>query len=278
MNDSRMQRRTTAFTLIELLVVIAIIAILIGLLLPAVQKVRAAGARLQCQNNLKQIALAALDYENAYGVLPPGISNYDLQEYQQWFGSQPTMCGAQTFILPFIEQGNLAAEFTGQDRNFFNLAPQPSPANVWWGYGFANGQGYWNHIKTYLCPSDVADTITPQSGMWAFYTSFTYGGTFYLGGEYFGGSYPFGRCNYASNAGWLGDYTGLLRDSLLHWPLLRQLPDENGHHLRRVEQHSRVWRDSRRRRPAQPTRLRGHLVRGLEHAHRLGFHRPRSLV
>src|SRR2546423_104340 len=100
----RMFRRWRGFTLIELLVVIAIIAILIGLLLPAVQKVREAAARSQCSNNIKQLSLGTVNMADSYnGSLPGSIGLYPTPSQTANNG-----CGGMfLFLLPFIEQGNL---------------------------------------------------------------------------------------------------------------------------------------------------------------------------
>src|SRR5258708_19058877 len=93
--------REAGFTLIELLVVIAIISVLIGLLLPAVQSAREAARRIQCTNNLKQIILAAFNYESANGSLPPGYC------WQAYAGNYTDAAAHLVRIAPYLEQSGI---------------------------------------------------------------------------------------------------------------------------------------------------------------------------
>lgn len=130
--------RTHAFTLIELLVVIAIIAVLIGLLLPAVQKVREAAARARCQNNLKQMALATHSHHDAVGFFPPshiGAGN-------SW--------GFGTFLLPYVEQQAL----------FQQLQANLGDANS----VFVDGGLVATRIDSFICPSDSSQDLNPSYG------------------------------------------------------------------------------------------------------------------
>jgi len=135
--------RRRGFTLIELLVVIAIIAILIGLLLPAVQKVRAAAARIQCSNNLKQIGLAFHGYNDTFGTLPAGwLTNSTTQPNPGW--------SWQALILPFVEQDPLYKSLK------VDIATPIPPATA--------GTDIMTPLKVYRCPADGGAPINTNYG------------------------------------------------------------------------------------------------------------------
>jgi prepilin-type N-terminal cleavage/methylation domain-containing protein/prepilin-type processing-associated H-X9-DG protein len=155
-------RSRRAFTLIELLVVIAIIAILIGLLLPAVQKVREAANRSQCQNNLKQIGLAAMNYHDTYQKLPPAVimpyaGNNDNVTLKLGSPFGPNWA---VLILPYIEQDALYKSIDVSRYPGCTMVPGTST-------NFDIADRSWRairgaNVKTYLCPSDP-NNRTPYS-------------------------------------------------------------------------------------------------------------------
>ncbi len=226
------------FTLIELLVVIAIIAILIGLLLPAVQKVREAAARATCQNNLHQIAIAAANYESAYLKFPPGVCIAPKAQSTGWTFGAPfagPYSGVLAYLMPFLEQTNaynsVMAQYATLGMNPFD----PNGIATAWAYTFApfdtingnpvtptNGTGYGiiapqTKVKEFICPSSASDTPSAPWGQ-PFAADPSYccgyidaywmdGGSIWI--DYIplgsGGPMPFQISNYVGCAGYLGD-------------------------------------------------------------------------
>jgi len=156
----RLWNRWRGFTLIELLVVIAIIAILIGLLLPAVQKVRDAAARTQCSNNLKQISLALHNVQSTYNKLPPMSGPFAGQNIP--YGNNGNIF---YWLLPFIEQDNI---YKLHPSAYAWYIPPGNPNNLPADPNGDPGPIVNQTIKTYLCPADSTNQpVQMWSGGWA---------------------------------------------------------------------------------------------------------------
>ena len=196
-NDMRRQ----AFTLIELLVVIAIIAVLIGLLVPAVQKVREAANRMSCTNNLKQITLGAHTYQSTNDKFPAGLINNTT--------ISANYISALTHLLPYIEQ---EAVHKMIPQNEFDYTTCTAP---WWG-SISRGasapmiNAARTKVKTFMCPSDPSsDKQTTGVFIGLTIAGSTLTGSYNANG---GNAENAGRTNYMGSAGLFGDaynYSGI---------------------------------------------------------------------
>ncbi|OWK43700.1 DUF1559 domain-containing protein [Fimbriiglobus ruber] len=166
-------RSARGFTLIELLVVIAIIAILIGLLLPAVQKVREAAARSKCTNNIKQIALACHSYESTNQVLPPAGRSYGWCNVSATYVGDPQILNMNglVLLLPYIEQTALDGQLNkkaafGNQNTGYCCGDTGNTNGTLAGDATTDGNGALmaTKISTFTCPSDNGNPLQGASG------------------------------------------------------------------------------------------------------------------
>lgn len=168
----KIQRRP-GFTLVELLVVIAIIGILIGMLLPAVQQVREAARRATCMNNMRQFALASLNYESAFMKLPPGGCLFEQGEVVGPLDDSGNLIGEATYmgtmvhLLPFVEQNNVDVEILPPRDALMYSVGVGSGSGEWWDWGDEADLTYYAaryRIPFFNCPTvDVTNTLEGAS-------------------------------------------------------------------------------------------------------------------
>lgn len=202
---TRIVPKRMGFTLIELLVVIAIIAILIGLLLPAVQKVREAANRSQCQNNLHQLILAAQNYHSTNDALPPGLI---AQTKGFAFTFSAPHVGCLCILLPYLEQQNIYNLLSPSPAALGNpgvTPPNPLATTPWWAYS-----SYFNmsqsKLKVFLCPSDPHPATTTGTFVTLYAEAADIGGFVTFTGGYFPNPTGelLGRTNYEPCGGAIG--------------------------------------------------------------------------
>jgi prepilin-type N-terminal cleavage/methylation domain-containing protein len=199
-------KRQSAFTLIELLVVIAIIALLMALLLPAIQKVREAANKMLCASNIRQLAIASHNYHNDYNKLPPG--NLGVMPkgstYPALAGQNYQYIGCLVFLLPYLEADNVYKQLVVNFGLDVPAAPG-GPTYPWWA-NTVNQLVAQYKLKMFYCPSDDLATQIPTIGGYASYqSSFSNANVATIGGNWYfptgGGGEIFGRTNYLGCAG-----------------------------------------------------------------------------